>query len=106
MMKGQYLLMKQLVELKLRSLQRNSSRKLLTASAKPPQAPESQNTNKVSEGVYIGTLSGSTALQYSPLVDEVFTNTKSYFDSYEKTYNDIIPKYGTEIGKMLFDPNI
>jgi len=77
---------------------------LLTASAKPPQAPESQNTNKVSEGVYIGTLSGSTALQYSPLVDEVFTNTKSYFDSYEKTYNDIIPKYGTEIGKMLFDP--
>ena len=77
---------------------------LLSAAAKPPQGPETQNANKISEGVYVGTLSGTTALQYSPLVDEVFTNTKAYFDSYEKTYNDIIPKYGPEIGKMLFDP--
>ena len=75
---------------------------LLNTSSKPPQNPEAQNTNKISEGVYIG--AGTTELDYGKLVDDVFTNTKSYFDSYEKTYNDIIPKYGTEIGKLLFEP--
>ena len=75
---------------------------LLTANRKPPQAPEPQKTNKVSTDKYIG--AGSTDLDYGKLVDDVFTNTKSYFESYEKTYNNLVPKYGVEIGKMLFDP--
>jgi len=77
---------------------------LLKASSTPPST-QSQNTNKIKEGVYVGALNiNSGKLDYSKLVDEVFTNTKAYFDSYEKTYNSLIPKYGNEIGKLLFEP--
>ena len=75
---------------------------LLAAGPKSPQKPEEQVTNKVGLDKYIG--AGTTDLDYGKLVDEVFTNTDAYFKSYEKTYNNLIPKYGVEIGKMLFDP--
>jgi hypothetical protein len=76
---------------------------LLGASSKPPQDTQEQNVNKINEGVYIG--AGTTELNYTTLIDDVFNNTKTYFDTYKKTYNDLIPKYGVEIGKLLFDPS-
>ena len=64
--------------------------------------PESQNTNKISEGEWIGTfISPSSTIDFTPLLKPVFENTDNYFKSYEKTYNKLISKYGTEIGTLL-----
>ena len=76
---------------------------LLTLNNKPKEKQEVKNVNKITEGVYIGVFKDNS-LDYSKLIDDVFTNTNAYFESYKKTYNILIKKYGLEIGKLLFSP--
>ena len=77
--------------------------KLLSDLPKQPQNPETQNTNKISEGKWIGTLQESTSvMDFTPLLKPVFDDTKNYFSKYETIYNKMIQRYGEDIGTLLF----
>ena len=77
--------------------------KLLSDLPKQPQNPETQNTNKISEGKWIGTLQESTSvMDFTPLLKPVFDDTKNYFTKYESVYNKMIQRYGQDIGTLLF----
>jgi hypothetical protein len=75
--------------------------KLLSDLPKQNENPETQNTNKISEGKWIGTLSSAT-MDFTPLLKPVFDDTDNYFKKYETTYNKIIKRYGHDIGTLLF----
>jgi hypothetical protein len=75
--------------------------KLLSDLPKQKETPESQNTNKISEGKWIGTLSSAT-MDFTPLLKPVFDDTKNYFSKYESIYNKMIKRYGQDIGTLLF----
>ena len=75
--------------------------KLLSDLPKQKETPETQNTNKISEGKWIGTLSSAT-MDFTPLLQPVFDNTDNYFKKYESTYNKMIKRYGEDIGTLLF----
>lgn len=64
---------------------------------------EEQNTNKISEGEFVGTIDlPSNTINFTPLIDPVFSNTDNYFKKYESTYNKLIQRYGNDIGSLLF----
>ena len=75
--------------------------KLLSDLPKQNENPETQNTNKISEGKWIGTLSSAT-MDFTPLLKPVFDDTKNYFSKYESIYNKMIKRYGQDIGTLLF----
>ena len=49
------------------------------------------------EGQYLGNFSGTTGLEYTTLIDDLFKHTNDYFESYEKMYNTIQSDYGTKL---------
>ena len=57
----------------------------------------------VTQGKYIGDLDGSS-IKYTNIVNMVYSSVGEYFNTYESTYNDIVPKYGKKIGYMFFSP--
>jgi len=63
--------------------------------------PETQNTNNVAEGEYMGELENSKKLKYDRLLKDIETSTKEYFEKFETTYNEILTKYGLDITTML-----
>jgi hypothetical protein len=69
-----------------------------------PTADPNANINDINEGYIAGEENGKDLI-YTKNIDEVFTNTKNYFDKYVSTYNNIVTKYGTEIGALLLHPN-
>lgn len=77
---------------------------LLKLNTQPKQEPKPQNTNKVTEGKYIGLLdTKNNTLEYTSYINDVFIYTEQYIKTYEILYNKLIPTYGLEIGKLLFD---
>jgi outer membrane protein OmpA-like peptidoglycan-associated protein len=69
-----------------------------------PTADPNTNKNDINES-YIAKSQNGKDLIYTQNIDEVFTNTKNYFDKYVSTYNNIVTKYGTEIGTLLLHPD-
>ncbi len=64
--------------------------------------PTPKNTNKITDGEYMGKLENDTDINYTTLVDSLFTLTKDYFEKYQSKYNDIYTKYGKDITTMVF----
>jgi outer membrane protein OmpA-like peptidoglycan-associated protein len=69
-----------------------------------PSVDPNANTNNVNES-YIAAGQNGLDLIYTKNVEEVFTNTKNYFDKYVSTYDNVVTKYGTEIGSLLLHPD-
>ena len=79
-------------------------RKLQNPNYKTPSADPNAKTNNINES-YIASSQNGTELIYTKNVEEVFTNTKNYFDKYVSTYDNVVTKYGTEIGTLLLHPD-
>ena len=71
---------------------------------KSPSVDPNANTNNINES-YIAAGQNGLDLIYTKNVEEVFTNTKNYFDKYVSTYDNVVTKYGTEIGSLLLHPD-
>ena len=69
-----------------------------------PSADPNAKTNNINES-YIAAGQNGPELIYTQNVEEVFTNTKNYFDKYVSTYDNVVTKYGTEIGTLLLHPD-
>jgi hypothetical protein len=63
--------------------------------------PQTQNTNNVAEGEYMGELENSKKINYTNLLKTIENSTKEYFEKFETTYNEILTKYGLDITTML-----
>jgi hypothetical protein len=59
--------------------------------------------NKITDGVYIGTPADKN-LDYTPLIKDVFLNTKDYTETYIKGYNTVIKEYGLKLGSIFLSP--
>jgi hypothetical protein len=73
---------------------------LVSLNGKSIDKPLNPNSNTINKDKYLG--DGETTLNYDSMVDGVFTTTQGYLDGYTKTYNNVIPTYGEDIGKLLF----
>jgi len=73
---------------------------LKTGNAKPESVSP---TNVIAEGKYIGELVDGQ-LNYTTLVNDLFTNTKTYFSEYQNFYNIIVPTYGKKLASMALAP--
>ena len=65
-------------------------------------AVDSSNSDegvKPDTGKYIG--NGTTTLTYDNLINDVFTKTKVYFESFEPSYNLLNKEFGPLIMKLL-----
>lgn len=64
------------------------------------------NKTEVTEGTYIGTLSGisGTKLQYDILVSSVYSAVNQYTNTYQSAYTHIVKTYGKKIGDVLLSP--
>ena len=64
------------------------------------------NEGAVTEGTYIGTLSGisGTKLQYDILVSSVYSAVNQYTNVYQSAYTHIVKTYGKKIGDILLSP--
>lgn len=69
-----------------------------------PTVDPNAKTNNINES-YIAAGQNGTELIYTKNVEEVFTNTKNYFEKYVSTYDNVVTKYGTEIGTLLLHPD-
>jgi hypothetical protein len=70
---------------------------------KPDEKDALTQTNKVTEGKYIGEVSEKT-ISYDKLIDDVYKDTKNYTDTYIKGYNNIIKQYGDKLSTMFLSP--
>jgi hypothetical protein len=61
------------------------------------------NKTEVTEGTYIGTLSG-TKLNYDTLVNSVYSTVGQYTNTYQSAYTHIVKTYGKKIGDVLLSP--
>jgi hypothetical protein len=61
------------------------------------------NKTEVTEGTYIGTLSG-TKLNYDTLVNSVYSTVSQYTNKYQSAYTHIVKTYGKKIGDVLLSP--
>ncbi len=62
---------------------------------------QTQNTNNVKNGVYMGELENGNTMNYTKLIDSVFKSTEDYFTKFTTTYNKVYTKYGKDITTML-----
>lgn len=64
------------------------------------------NEGVVTEGTYIGTLSGisGTKLRYDILVSSVYSTVGQYTNTYQSAYTHIVKTYGKKIGDVLLSP--
>jgi hypothetical protein len=73
------------------------------------QEPVSTDKN-ISQGVYVGTYGATSIvplvsiLIYTDLVKNVFTVTKSYFDTFKSSYKSIMETYDAKISALLLSP--
>ncbi|MFN9901703.1 MAG: hypothetical protein ACK55Z_23550, partial [bacterium] len=58
---------------------------------------QTQNTNNVKNGVYMGELENGNTMNYTKLIDSVFKSTEDYFTKFTTTYNKVYTKYGKDI---------
>jgi len=58
--------------------------------------------SKYIQGEYLGVVSGNS-LNYTPLIENIYKDTASYFESYTKMYNDILTKYGQHLTNMMIN---
>jgi hypothetical protein len=79
-------------------------RKLQNPNYKTPSTDPNAKTNNINES-YIAAGQNGTELIYTKNVEEVFTNTKNYFDKYVSVYDNVVTKYGTEMGTLLLHPD-
>ena len=68
------------------------------------QKLKDQNGNTLVQGTFFGSVSGSS-LDYTTLINDLYKNTEEYFNSYEKAYEFILEKYGSDIGKLFLHPD-
>ena len=61
------------------------------------------DANKIKEGEYLGILKGSM-LDYTPLVDNAFTQVQNYFNMISTTYNSIVQLYDVRLSSMMLSP--
>ena len=61
------------------------------------------NKTEVTEGTYLGTLSG-TKLNYDTLVNSVYSTVGQYTNTYQSAYTHIVKTYGKKIGDVLLSP--
>ena len=57
------------------------------------------NKTEVTEGTYIGTLSG-TKLNYDTLVNSVYSTVGQYTNTYQSAYTHIVKTYGKKVYKV------
>ena len=70
-------------------------------NTKPKSEADSAGAKKGAEGKYIGNLSNK--LSYNPsLIYPAFEGTKTYFDLYDKTYNELLKLYGEKVVSLFF----
>jgi hypothetical protein len=62
---------------------------------------KNQDNNTIAQGKYIGTLEGNN-LNYTKLIDDVFSATQKYYLEYEKFYNTIVQEYGEDLSSIVF----
>jgi hypothetical protein len=75
--------------------------------ATPPAVDSSNSTdgNVPVEGIFIGKLTdNNTKLEYTEIIDNVFTKTEGFFKSYDTAYTNLNKEFGPLIMKMLFSP--
>ncbi len=61
--------------------------------------------NEIKEGEYIGSFQGSSSggtIDLTNLINDVYEKTETYFTGYESMYNNIILKYGNNLGSIFF----
>jgi hypothetical protein len=73
------------------------------SEVKPNAVDALTQTNKVTEGKYIGTLNDKT-LDYTDLVKQVFKDTENYTKTYITGYNNIVKQYGDTLSSMFLSP--
>ena len=69
--------------------------------------PNTNSGNNIKTGEYIGvktTVYEDSTLEYSTLVEKVFSSLESYFTAYQKSLYDISLKYGDKISSIFFAP--
>jgi len=65
-------------------------------------------TSKLIDGKYLGTLLTTTqlgTLDYTPLINSIYSDTSNYFTTYEQLCNTIISKYGSYFAYTMLHPN-
>ena len=62
---------------------------------------DKDNRPKVNQGVYIGSLNG-TKIDYTSLIDTIFSSTDSYINLYKSSYNEVVKKYGKKVASIFF----
>jgi hypothetical protein len=66
--------------------------------------PETQSINNIIEGRYMGQFVNANTesnISYNNLLSLIEIQTKTYFDKFQSTYNEIFTKYGIDITTML-----
>lgn len=69
----------------------------------PKTEPENLSTGNVLKEGYIGTAT-VFELDYTELINNLFTVSKKYVDGYKTLYNIIVPKYGQSLSSILLSP--
>jgi len=65
-------------------------------------------TSKLIDGKYLGTLLTTTqlgTLDYTPLINSIYSDTSNYFTTYEQLCNTIISKYGSYFAYTMLHPS-
>ena len=62
---------------------------------------------KVSQGLYIGTGILNSGLDYikidyTSVIDTIFSSTDSYINLYKSSYNEVVKKYGKKVSSIIF----
>ena len=72
---------------------------------KPTTADSNLNSDgkKLKQGIFIG--SGTSPLNYSGVINDVFSGTTEYFNTYKTTYEGLNKEYGPLMMKMIFSPD-
>ena len=61
---------------------------------------QTENTNNVKDGQFMG-VKEQTNMNYTTLLESVFTSTENYFTKFTSTYNNIYKKFGRDITTMV-----
>jgi len=72
-------------------------------SVKPDPLDKITDTNLLTEGQYIGTLS-DMSLDYTEIIDGLYDAITNYFNRYQNVYNIITTKYGHKLSSIFLSP--
>lgn len=84
----------------------NELNELLKTAHRSPVADNSvASNNKVISGIYIGKLDSSkSTLEYTELIEDLYSSVGNYYSSYISAYNTIVKQYGYKLGSMFLSP--